>query len=33
MTATRVKVPLLDLHAQYAPIREEMTAAFEFTVN
>ena len=33
MTATRVKVPLLDLHAQYAPIREDMTRVFEEVVD
>jgi dTDP-4-amino-4,6-dideoxygalactose transaminase len=33
MTATRVKVPLLDLQAQYAPLRAEMTAAFEEVVD
>ena len=29
MTATRVKVPLLDLRAQYAPIRDEVHAAVD----
>jgi len=29
MTATRVKVPLLDLKAQYAPIRDEVHAAVD----
>ncbi|MCB9898299.1 MAG: DegT/DnrJ/EryC1/StrS family aminotransferase [Planctomycetes bacterium] len=29
MPVTRVKVPLLDLHAQYAPLREELRAAVD----
>ncbi len=29
MTATRLKVPLLDLHAQYAPLRDEIRAAVD----